>query len=154
MFDWWMFGESIDVMWFKHFWYHFKAAIQLNRSIIYSHSRQLRILILHAFLHNVSCWAYQLINDWNIQVDSEFGFLNVIQEVQASFCSIFSFCNGNSVSSQSVKSDVSDELHSGSVRKRYVMRKKTPGKLLKSVHAVEREFQVLFYLSFSTNIFY
>ena len=32
----------------------------------------------------------------------------------------------------------------GSV-KRYVLRKKPPGKLLESAHAVEREFQVSFY---------
>ncbi|KAL7123808.1 hypothetical protein ABFS83_14G006900 [Erythranthe nasuta] len=35
------------------------------------------------------------------------------------------------------------EVHSGSIKKRYVMRKKPPGKLLESAHAVEREFQVL-----------
>ncbi|KAK6146188.1 hypothetical protein DH2020_020057 [Rehmannia glutinosa] len=35
------------------------------------------------------------------------------------------------------------EVHSGSLKKRYVMRKKPPGKLLESAHAVEREFQVL-----------
>ncbi|XP_073025792.1 probable acyl-CoA dehydrogenase IBR3 [Primulina eburnea] len=35
------------------------------------------------------------------------------------------------------------EVHSGSVVKRYVMRKKPHGKLLESAHAVEREFQVL-----------
>ncbi|KAI3459252.1 hypothetical protein Pfo_015915 [Paulownia fortunei] len=35
------------------------------------------------------------------------------------------------------------EIHSGSLKKRYVLRKKPPGKLLESAHAVEREFQVL-----------
>ncbi|KAL8486187.1 hypothetical protein ACS0TY_023039 [Phlomoides rotata] len=35
------------------------------------------------------------------------------------------------------------EIHSASSKKRYVMRKKPPGKLLESAHAVEREFQVL-----------
>ncbi|KAL6526505.1 putative acyl-CoA dehydrogenase ibr3 [Orobanche gracilis] len=35
------------------------------------------------------------------------------------------------------------EVHSGSLKKHYVMRKKPPGKLLESAHAVEREFQVL-----------
>ncbi|KAL0323434.1 UNVERIFIED_CONTAM: putative acyl-CoA dehydrogenase IBR3 [Sesamum angustifolium] len=35
------------------------------------------------------------------------------------------------------------EVQSGSLKKRYVMRKKPPGKLLESAHAVEREFQVL-----------
>ncbi|XP_076895181.1 putative acyl-CoA dehydrogenase IBR3 [Bidens hawaiensis] len=35
------------------------------------------------------------------------------------------------------------ELQSGHLVKRYVMRKKPPGKLLQSAHAVEREFQVL-----------
>ncbi|CAI9765849.1 unnamed protein product [Fraxinus pennsylvanica] len=35
------------------------------------------------------------------------------------------------------------EVHSGSSVKRYVMRKKPPGKLLESAHAIEREFQVL-----------
>ncbi|PIN12059.1 hypothetical protein CDL12_15333 [Handroanthus impetiginosus] len=35
------------------------------------------------------------------------------------------------------------EVHCGSVKKYYVMRKKPPGKLLESAHAVEREFQVL-----------
>ncbi|KAG8372927.1 hypothetical protein BUALT_Bualt12G0118000 [Buddleja alternifolia] len=35
------------------------------------------------------------------------------------------------------------EVHRGSLKKRYVMRKKPPGKLLESAHAVEREFQVL-----------
>lgn len=34
------------------------------------------------------------------------------------------------------------EVHSGSVIKRYVLRKKPPGKLLDSAHAVEREFKV------------
>lgn len=41
------------------------------------------------------------------------------------------------------------EVHSGSSKKRYVMRKKPPGKLLESAHAVEREFQVLYSLSMS-----
>ncbi|XP_023768714.1 probable acyl-CoA dehydrogenase IBR3 isoform X1 [Lactuca sativa] len=35
------------------------------------------------------------------------------------------------------------ELQSGALLKRYVLRKKPPGKLLQSAHAVEREFQVL-----------
>ncbi|XP_071701855.1 probable acyl-CoA dehydrogenase IBR3 [Rutidosis leptorrhynchoides] len=35
------------------------------------------------------------------------------------------------------------EIQSGPVVKRYVLRKKPPGKLLQSAHAVEREFQVL-----------
>jgi hypothetical protein len=34
------------------------------------------------------------------------------------------------------------EVGSGSSVKRYVLRKKPPGKLLQSAHAVEREFQV------------
>ncbi|KAH6789437.1 acyl-CoA dehydrogenase-like protein [Perilla frutescens var. frutescens] len=35
------------------------------------------------------------------------------------------------------------EVHSGHLKKCYVLRKKPPGKLLESAHAVEREFQVL-----------
>ncbi|KAL1539114.1 putative acyl-CoA dehydrogenase ibr3 [Salvia divinorum] len=35
------------------------------------------------------------------------------------------------------------EVHSGNLKKKYVLRKKPPGKLLESAHAVEREFQVL-----------
>lgn len=35
------------------------------------------------------------------------------------------------------------EVQSGSLKNWYVMRKKPPGKLLESAHAVEREFQVL-----------
>ncbi|KAL3508122.1 hypothetical protein ACH5RR_033504 [Cinchona calisaya] len=35
------------------------------------------------------------------------------------------------------------EVHSGSSIKRYVLRKKPPGKLLESAHAIEREYQVL-----------
>ncbi|XP_071692724.1 probable acyl-CoA dehydrogenase IBR3 [Rutidosis leptorrhynchoides] len=42
------------------------------------------------------------------------------------------------------------ELQSGPLMKRYVLRKKPPGKLLQSAHAVEREFQVLHALSTHT----
>ncbi|CAI9118956.1 OLC1v1020590C1 [Oldenlandia corymbosa var. corymbosa] len=42
------------------------------------------------------------------------------------------------------------EVHSGSTFKRYVLRKKPPGKLLQSAHAVEREYQVLHALGTQT----
>ncbi|KAJ4968109.1 hypothetical protein NE237_014810 [Protea cynaroides] len=44
------------------------------------------------------------------------------------------------------------EVRSGSTVKRYVLRKKPPGKLLQSAHAVEREFQVLKALGLHTNV--
>lgn len=40
------------------------------------------------------------------------------------------------------------EVHSGHLKKQYVLRKKPPGKLLQSAHAVEREFQVPFHFFF------
>ncbi|OVA02616.1 Aminoglycoside phosphotransferase [Macleaya cordata] len=44
------------------------------------------------------------------------------------------------------------EVSSGASVKRYVLRKKPPGKLLQSAHAVEREFQVLEALSVHTEV--
>ncbi|KAL3505695.1 hypothetical protein ACH5RR_031077 [Cinchona calisaya] len=44
------------------------------------------------------------------------------------------------------------EVHSGSSIKRYVLRKKPPGKLLESAHAVDREFQVLHALGTHTSV--
>lgn len=39
------------------------------------------------------------------------------------------------------------EVHSGTFAKKYVLRKKPPGKLLASVHAVEREYEVVYSVS-------
>ncbi|OMO53615.1 Aminoglycoside phosphotransferase [Corchorus capsularis] len=44
------------------------------------------------------------------------------------------------------------EVETGGAVKRYVLRKKPPGKLLQSAHAVEREFQVLKALGENTNV--
>ncbi|EPS60542.1 hypothetical protein M569_14260, partial [Genlisea aurea] len=44
------------------------------------------------------------------------------------------------------------EVHSNGMKKQYVMRKKPPGKLLESAHAVEREFQVLHALGIHTSV--
>ncbi|KAI8018027.1 putative acyl-CoA dehydrogenase IBR3 [Camellia lanceoleosa] len=44
------------------------------------------------------------------------------------------------------------EASLGSSAKRYVLRKKPPGKLLESAHAVEREFQVIEALSVHTQV--
>lgn len=41
------------------------------------------------------------------------------------------------------------EVKEGSLVKRYVVRKKPAGKILQSAHAVEREFQVSFFLILS-----
>lgn len=46
------------------------------------------------------------------------------------------------------------ELQSGPLVKKYVLRKKPPGQLLQSAHAVEREFQVItVYICISLRIF-
>nr|XP_043606106.1 probable acyl-CoA dehydrogenase IBR3 [Erigeron canadensis] len=44
------------------------------------------------------------------------------------------------------------EMQSGPLVKRYVLRKKPPGKLLQSAHAIEREYQVLHALSTHTQV--
>ncbi|KAL9256268.1 putative acyl-CoA dehydrogenase IBR3 [Drosera capensis] len=44
------------------------------------------------------------------------------------------------------------EISSGGTKKSYVLRKKPPGKLLQSAHAVEREYQVLWALGTNTQI--
>lgn len=44
------------------------------------------------------------------------------------------------------------EVHHGPLKNRYVMRKKPPGKLLQSAHAVEREYQVLHALGAHTSV--
>lgn len=58
------------------------------------------------------------------------------------FYSVFQIQFGHGQSNPTFLLDV----NSGSSKKWYVMRKKPPGKLLESAHAVEREFQVLLHI--------